>query len=435
MSFKLCLVNLVLIQHLRFEHSFQHDAVKNIESMQEAHSVFTSKGISIVVSFDPYNDFQKLPIARKLLRNLSQSILLRNHQTQYYTLDILRFPEAVRYVTSPSFNLVLSIHRRVRVWNNFRFLMRLSSNLLYFHELIKEVAEVFLEDHLEMIPNLLQSFEQVESILKRNDIFALYLGKNDTDFNRFEHLALSRMDCTYYYSFDNDLASRIFLAYANRNYRNTNVFVFLRSSRVLNQFDSLQLEYEQYHPYYNIKDFENFYLIEKFPKFRSGLYIDSIIENGHSGFPILLYLKEGEGTPKYMSEFSKSVQLMEKRMVFCHLPIDSPQFEDFVMLFKIENVEFKPEKVYMVYSRRSRGFVVIEHTGDIEAPFLISFVQNVTKIRNEEMDKDLEENGVPMTIPIMQEVATHDEVQALEDVSSFETIFTSFVVAIALMSI
>ncbi len=394
--------------------------IKELSTIQEVQQVLQSLKTSIILSFDPYRDWRLLPLAKKLLKNLSEFHRIKEHQVSFYTIDLEKLPEAVTYIATPMFSFTLIIQTRLKFWHDFRILMRRISNFVLFHEFVKEKAVDFIEDQMDRIPNPLTSMEQLAAVLKRRSIIALYLGKNDTDYNRFEALALQRMDCTYYYTFDPELARLIFKKYRAMIYQGENFFVFLRSEDAIDEFDIYQLEYEKYHAYYNIKDFENFYLIEKYPKLRNETHYGSIIENALGGYTVLMYLREENANENHLKEFKAAVKGLDKRLVFCHVLFNSPEFTQIKNDLGVNEYPFHPDKVYMIFYGKTNGFSVHQLTDSIKSMNIVFFVQSINKMQNAEADRALEESGqentADMTVSKILEI-----VQKIEEQNGHES--------------
>ena len=201
------------------------------------------------------------------------------------------------------------------------------------------------------------------------------------------------MDCTYYYTFDSELAEKIFKKYRAMPYDKGNFFVFLRSDSATDEFDIYQLEYEKYHAYYNIKDFENYYLIEKYPKLRNETNYSSIIENALGGYSVLMFLREGDEQSQELTEFKAAVRRLDKKLVFCHISYISREFQQMKQDFGLADYDFRPGQVYMIYYGKKNGFLVRQMTDELKSINIVFFVHGMNKMQNEEADRELEGSG------------------------------------------
>ena len=369
-------------------------SVKLVEDHQDLRLIFESGRTSLIASYNSQRCLRCFATATKLLKELKDHPRLEDKDVRVFAVDMANFAPINEYYLTKLDGLVMVVDRTVRPFHDYRGILYEMGNFKEEHTYLLERALAFIEDQLDSIPTAIMSQQQLEEVLKRRTVVSLYIGKSDNDFEAFMDFAHRNAGFPFFYILREELATYAFRKYRGMPYHGGNYFALLRSEGVLDEFDSYQMVFLKYDQIVPDAERKSLFLMEKHPKVRREAHVNSVVESAFNGFTVLLYVKSAAGEAGNLREFLGAVQRMEKRAAFCHLSIDSQEFQKLKTSLGIESFHFEPENVYLIYYGEENGFSVREMMDGFSVYNIMFFMNNRLEKEDPQNRKRIEKNDI-----------------------------------------
>ena len=219
----------------------------------------------------------------------------------------------------------------------------------------------FLKDKINLITTNINNFSELLDNLKSKKIIALYLGKDNYNFQNFFHLAISYIDFDFYYSFDNKIKLKLLEKFGKGIKKlHDDLFLILRDIDLIDNFDENELIIFDFDKN-STKNLFEFFNFEQHPKLGNCNFAKNNIKNLYrKKEKMLIYFRlPNKEIDIQTDRFYKIIKSIPKKMIFSECYLDDEENMNILQQYFIrENVQIEADTLYSLYVTQNHELII-----------------------------------------------------------------------------